>query len=185
VKIKKFFFPLYQCNYPQELLKYAAIVNCYNRFEEFSISPEVVKRINELENQKRGIRELVINSCREYNQLVMNIKKETEKIIFKEEFSKLASENISRLQNIYWSNQSGYENPISKMRKKVSELSQKLSEFKNNALKINDICEQISKNYFSISKKIPIFIIRMISYENKKKFVKKHQNSFQIKQKKL
>ncbi len=37
--------------------------------------------MNELENQKRGLRELVINTCREYNSLVMSVKKDTEHTI--------------------------------------------------------------------------------------------------------
>ena len=154
----KIFFPLYQCNYPIELLKYTAIVNCYSRFDEFNIPPEVVKRMNELENQKRGLRELVINTCREYNQLVMSVKKETERTIFQDEFNKLINENISRLQNVYWSSQSGYDSPISRLRKKIDEIAKKINEFKHNSLKINDICEQISKKqFFHIEKNSDIY----------------------------
>ena len=155
---QKYFFNLYQCNYPTELLRYTAIVNCYSRFEDFAISPDIVKRINELENQKRGIRENVINACREYNQLVVSVKKETEKIIFQEEFNELISSRISRLQNKFWDESGGFDQPIKKMKEKVQEISKKINEFKENALKINDICEQIGKKlFFHIEKNSDIY----------------------------
>jgi uncharacterized protein (UPF0216 family) len=50
---EEIFFKLYQCNYPSELMKFSAYVNCYSRFEEFSITGDTVKFIKELEAQKK------------------------------------------------------------------------------------------------------------------------------------
>ena len=67
---EEIFSKIYQCNYPAELMKYSVYVNCYSCFEEFSIVGDTVRYIKDLEKQKRRVRELVINSCRECNQLV-------------------------------------------------------------------------------------------------------------------
>ena len=155
---EEIFFKLYQCNYPSELMKYTAYVNCYSRFEEFSITGDTVKFIRELESQKRRVRELVINACREYNQLVLSVKKETEKIIFKEEFNKLINDNVMRLQNNYWNQQGGFDKVINQVRTKVKEMSKMINEFKSHSMKINDICEQISKRlFFHIEKNADIY----------------------------
>ena len=155
---EEIFFKLYQCNYPSELMKYSAYVNCYSRFEEFSITGDTVKFIKELETQKRRIRELVINACREYNHLVLSVKKETEKIIFKEEFNKLINDNVMRLQNNYWNQQGGFDKVINQVRTKVKEMSKMINEFKSHSMKINDICEQISKKlFFHIEKNADIY----------------------------
>ena len=117
-----------------------------------------VKLIRELETQKRRVRELVINACREYNQLVLSVKKETEKIIFKEEFNKLINDNVMRLQNNYWNQQGGFDKVINQVRTKVKEMSKMINEFKSHSMKINDICEQISKRlFFHIEKNADIY----------------------------
>ena len=44
------------------------------------------------------------------------------------------------------------------MKEKVQEISKKINEFKENALKINDICEQIGKKlFFHIEKNSEIY----------------------------
>ena len=155
---KTLFFQLYQCNYPADLMKYGAIVNCYSRFEEFSISSDTIKYIKELETQKRRVRELVINACREYNQLVLSVKKETEKTIFQEEFNKLIDDNVKRLQNNYWNQQGGFDKVINQVRTKVKEMSKMMNEFKSHSMKIIDICEQIGKKlFFHIEKNSDIY----------------------------
>ena len=166
---QKIYFQLYQCNYPIDLLKYAAIVNCYARFEEFNVSPEVVKRITELENDKRVLREQVINACREYNTLVMSVKKETERAIFQDEFNKLINENISRLQIQSW-NISNCDSYINRWLKKIKEISLKIGEFKQNSITINEICEQISKKpFFHIEKNSDIY--------DQDKFIEEQENT--------
>ena len=42
--------------------------------EEFSIAGDTVRYNKDLEMQKRRVRELVINACREYNQLVLSVR---------------------------------------------------------------------------------------------------------------
>ncbi|MCQ2815651.1 MAG: hypothetical protein MJ252_00145 [archaeon] len=144
----KAFRKLFKCNYQESLLKWTSVANVYSKLDECNIPVETVKKINSIEEEKRILREYVINTCREYNALVLSIKNETEHNIFREEFTKLENENMGRLLGILWNSSSSTENTIGKIRRKITEISGKIGEFKENSIKIADICDQISKRTF-------------------------------------
>ncbi len=150
-------FLLYQCNFPIDLLHLFSINYTLSRFEEFSIPPEIVKKINELEENTRPIRETVINVVREYNNLVLSIKTPIEQTIFQEEFNRLIFENISRLQARLW-NSNGNETYLNKFKRRIEEVKEKIIKFKENTESIKCKCDEISKNvYFELEKNNDIY----------------------------
>ena len=71
---------------------------------------------------------------------------------------KLINDNVRRLQNNYWNQQGGFDKVINQVRTKVKEMSKMINEFKSHSMKINDICEQISKRlFFHIEKNADIY----------------------------
>lgn len=140
-------FNLYQCNFPYDLLRLFSINYTLSRFEEFSIPPEIVKKINELEENTRPVREMAINVVREYNNLVLSIKTPIEQTIFQEEFNRLIIENISRLQTRLW-NSNGNETYLVKFKRRIEDVREKIIKFKENTESIKSKCDEISKNVF-------------------------------------
>jgi dynein heavy chain len=144
---EKPFFQLYQCNYPLDLLRLYATNNCFQRIEEYSVPPDVFKRITELEENTRPLRENVLNIVREYNNLVLSVKTPIEHAIFQEEFARMQTENINRIQIKFW-NSIGNETILNKFKKRIDEVSQKLLQFKLNTDAIQDIADNLSKKTF-------------------------------------
>jgi len=160
------YFQLYQCNYPTELLRLFAINNCLSRMEEYTIAPDIVKKINE-QGKTRLMFETVVNVIREYNNLVLSIRNVNEKNIFYDEFTRLINENVSKVQNRFW-NSLGNETYLQKFQKRIKEVATKIQQFQDNTEKIYEICSQISLNtYFNIEKNNDIYEKEQFEAEQK------------------
>lgn len=159
---------LYQCNYPVDLLKLYAYNNVYSRFEEFSISPDIIKKIQEKEEKTRQLRETVLKTIRDFNNLVHSIKDNTEQTIFQEEFNKLKVEGINKVTSNAWNSRSN-ENYLNKFKKLIVEVQAKINDFKENNNKIYAICDQISKiSYFKLERNNDIYDITRFEEEQNK-----------------
>ena len=129
-----------------------AINNSLNKLEEYGISSDIVKKINDVEERTRPLKESVINVIREYNNLVLSIKNQNEHDIFSDHFNKLYTDNILRVINRYW-NSAGNETYLNKFRKKIEEVSKNIQQFKHNTELIYDLCDQISKKSYFFQEK--------------------------------
>lgn len=165
---EKAFFDFYQCNYPSDLLRLFAINNVLSRFEEFSILPEIVRKLSDMEDKTRPLREFVTTVIREYNNLISCVKTNAEQIIFQEEFFKLKQDNISKVSAKVW-NSLGNDTYLNKFRKKVEDIQLKLNKFKQNTESIYTLCDQVSKiSYFHIEKSNEIYDRSSFIEEQKK-----------------
>lgn len=167
-QMDKPYFTKYQCNFPPELMHLFAINNCLSRFEEYTIPPDIVNKVIDLDERTRPLRELVIQVVREYNNLVDSIKTPTEQSIFQEEFNRLIAENISRVQNRFW-NSNGNETYLNKFRIRIKEVNDKINQFSVNSQAIQDIYEQIAKkSFFMLEKNNDIYEKVQFEFEQKK-----------------
>jgi hypothetical protein len=154
---EKPFFQLYQCNYPIELLRLYATNNCFQRIEEFPVPPEIYKKVIDLEERTRPLKENVLTTVRDYNNLVLSITNEIEHAIFQEDFQRMIVENINRIQYKNW-NSIGNETILNKFKRRIEEVTAKINQFKANTEAIYEICETISKRtFFAIDRSKEIY----------------------------
>ena len=67
---EKTYFEYYQCNYPPDLLRLFVINSVLPRFEEFSVVADIIRKINDMKDKTRLVREFVTTVIREYNILM-------------------------------------------------------------------------------------------------------------------